>query len=174
MSLYDPHHESFVRFCKAKAHGVMDVKDLINESIAAVFQNLDKIKSEKAFLSYMYSTASNLIKNEIRRKNIIYYENDFTEKYQNLHEESVSDKLDVSILYNALSLLPQNQKDAIILFEISGYKIKEIAALHKTSEANIKQRLSRGRKKLSELLNADELANETINRKSMVLLHLFF
>ena len=51
-----------------------------------------------------------------------------------------------------MSLLPEEQKEAVILFEISGFSIKEICEIQQAGESAVKQRLKRGRQKLTEIL----------------------
>lgn len=174
MKLYTPQHEAFVRFCAARAYGVMEPEDLVNETIAAVFQQLDRLRSEQAFLSYLFSTASNIIKNQIRRKKIIFYEEDLMKHAERIVIRPDDERADIALLYQALNLLPADQKEALILFEISGYPIKEIAGMVKASEEAIRQRLSRGRKALARLLQADDLATEAIGKRSNALAYLFF
>ena len=58
-------------------------------------------------------------------------------------------------LYLALSTLPPKERSAITLFYLSGYSVKEIAQITDTSEAAVKQQLSRGRDKLREKLIID-------------------
>jgi len=60
-----------------------------------------------------------------------------------------------SDLYLALSTLPPKERSAITLFYLSGYSVKEIAQITDTSEAAVKQQLSRGRDKLRERLIID-------------------
>jgi RNA polymerase sigma-70 factor (ECF subfamily) len=55
-------------------------------------------------------------------------------------------------LYLALRTLPPKERSAITLFYLSGYSIKEIAAITDTSEDAVKKQLSRGRDKLKERL----------------------
>ena len=55
-------------------------------------------------------------------------------------------------LYLALRTLPPKERSAITLFYLSGYSIKEIAAITDTSEEAVKKQLSRGRDKLKERL----------------------
>lgn len=59
---------------------------------------------------------------------------------------------EVHLLHQALALLPDNQREAIVLFEITGFTIKEIANMQEASESAIKQRLKRGREKLTQVL----------------------
>lgn len=55
-------------------------------------------------------------------------------------------------LYLALRTLPAKERSAITLFYLSGYSVKEIAAITGTSEDAVKKQLSRGRDKLKEKL----------------------
>ncbi|MBO4452149.1 MAG: sigma-70 family RNA polymerase sigma factor [Bacteroidaceae bacterium] len=55
-------------------------------------------------------------------------------------------------LYLALSTLPPKERSAITLFYLTGYSIKEIAAITETSEDAVKKQLSRGRDRLREEL----------------------
>ena len=60
--------------------------------------------------------------------------------------------LDIQLLYWCLDQLPEKQGDALLLFEISGFSIKEIAHIQKSKENAVKTRLSRARQKLKELM----------------------
>ena len=53
------------------------------------------------------------------------------------------------MLHKALSYLPELQREALILFEITGYSIKEIMEIQKSGSSAVKQRLARGRKELA-------------------------
>ena len=55
-------------------------------------------------------------------------------------------------LYLALRTLPPKERSAITLYYLSGYDIKEIAAITDASEDAVKKQLSRGRDKLKEKL----------------------
>jgi len=51
--LYEPVHESFARFCHAKAYGLMEAEDLISETVLIALEKFDKIKNDEAFLSFL-------------------------------------------------------------------------------------------------------------------------
>jgi len=65
---------------------------------------------------------------------------------------------DVQALYQALDQLPKVQKEALILFELSGYSIKEIAVIQHSGISAVKQRLARGRRRLGTLLTPRKTA----------------
>ncbi|MEM8889446.1 MAG: RNA polymerase sigma factor [Bacteroidota bacterium] len=60
--------------------------------------------------------------------------------------------LDIEILYKAMDRLPAPQKEVLILFEISGFSIREIAEIQNTTVGAVKTKISRARKKLKEYL----------------------
>jgi RNA polymerase sigma factor (sigma-70 family) len=149
MRLFGPVHARFERFCKARAYGETDFRDLMQESVRMAFEKFGTLKDEKAFLHFLFGIAIRVMANANRRKT----------------EERLPEKLEISSpgndaeaqlekedLYKALGRLPDLQREAVILFEISGFSIKEIAELQGSGESAVKQRLVRGRQALVALL----------------------
>lgn len=161
LEFYDPVHEKFERFCKARVYGEMDYKDLMHDSIIIAFQKFQPNVESKSFLSFLFSIAIRVLANNNRRqkKNIAH------QNFLMLSENNDNDEIqkeEIEHLYTALNLLPDIQKETIILFEIVGYSLKEIAELHHTNENNVKQRLHRGRIQLKKILNTDFKPLKTI------------
>lgn len=61
-----------------------------------------------------------------------------------------------SEVLDAVMALPEKYREAVYLFYYEGYSVKEIGALTGRSEAAVSAHLSRGRKKLRELLGGQE------------------
>lgn len=148
LKLYKPIHHNFERFCRARAYGEMEYRDLINDTLLVAYQKFNMLDSEKAFLSFLFSISIRILANN-RKKN---HEVTGLEGREKVSDENNESKADIYLLYEALSKLPIDQKECIILFEISGFSIKEIAALSEASESAIKKRLTRGREGLKQLL----------------------
>ena len=174
MKLYEPIHNSFVRFCSAKSYGIIETEDLVNETILNAFANFEKLKEEKAFLSYLFSIANNIIINNLRKKKIVNYTNEIDFQLEDKTQNNFDTSSDIELLYKALNKLSNDQKEAIILFEISGFSINEISEIQKTSISSVKQRLKRGREKLSEILCKPKISSENILQKSQILMNMFF
>lgn len=153
MELYAPVHERFERFCKARAYGEVDFKDLMQETVLIVFEKIEKLKSEDAFLFYLFGTATKILSN-IRRKKRPSYVDVFPEKSIRYGNEAsaAEKKLEIRDLYSQMALLDPMTRECLILFEISGFSIKEIMLIQKMGESAVKQRLSRGRKELLDLM----------------------
>ena len=171
LELYKPVHESFARFCHAKAYGLVEAEDLISESITCALERFHTLKNEKAFLSFLFSIASNLVHKQNRR---LKFRAEQSEEHQQRASEQLEgdDLMDVLLLYQALAQLPKEVEEALILFEISGFSIKEVAEIQKSGESAVKQRLKRGRAKLAKLLGAEELTKEASGKRSAYLMTL--
>ncbi|WP_107038192.1 RNA polymerase sigma factor [Brumimicrobium mesophilum] len=173
LALYEPVHESFARFCHAKAYGLMEAEDLISETVLVALEKFDKIKNDEAFLSFLFSVATNILRSKNRRLKFRaeYNESEaFALKNEGIDAET---RLDVVILYKALNELPETQKESLILFEISGFSLKEIAEMQNANLSAVKQRLKRGRVALADILNSEKLLNEPAYKRSKLLLTIF-
>ena len=157
MLLYRPVHERFERFCKARAYGELDFRDLMHETLLIAFEKFDRIKTKDAFLYFLFGTAVRVLSNHKRKKSPDFTE-DFNEKYSHIQSDAKSAELELEIkaLYRQLGKLDDMTRECIILFEISGFSIKEIMHIKGLGESAVKQRLSRGRKQLTELMNLVE------------------
>lgn len=152
LDLYEPVHDRFERFCRARVYGDMDYKDLVNETLMKAFEKFDTLRSKEAFLSFLFSISIRTLANHKRKKKEDVHAFD-DRSYEVIDHNSKTDtSMEVYMLHKALAELPEAQRECIILFEISGFNIKEIAEMQETSESNIKQRLRRSRMKLKEIL----------------------
>ena len=162
LSLYEPVHDKFERFCRARSNGIMEVSDLINETLLVAYQKFESIKSDKAFLPFLIGISIRLMANYKRKQREIV---DMDKAINNMPSDFKSEtQTEIYLLYRAIAQLPDNQKDSIILFEITGFSIKEIADMHQVSESAVKKRLQRGRSRLLELLSDAPLTNHRLTK----------
>jgi len=170
---YQPLHEGFTRFCSSRAFGIMETEDLVQESLLAVLQNFQQVDDKERLLSYLFSVASNIIKNKKRR---LKFKGTWDERMMEKLESQIDDPeiaLDVHYLHKAIEQLPEKQKEAIILFEISGFSVKEIANIQEGSISAVKTRLSRGRQKLKEMLS-DEKSKMSLSQQLAIYTSILF
>lgn len=163
LDLYEPIAQSLSAFARALEKNEEAAKDLVSESILLAYKNFEKIEDKSAFKSYIFSICSRLHKRKKWRLRFFGEYNE--EKSNNIADVNFKPdlNLDVELLYKALDKLPEKQKEAIVLFEISGFSIKEIQALQGGTESAIKSRLKRGREKLKDLLTEKEVKKNNIN-----------
>ncbi len=69
--------------------------------------------------------------------------------------ESIIRKEEYRSLYRAIELLPETQREAVLLFYFSGLPIKTIAEVTGKSETNIKVLLCRARERLRKIMEEE-------------------
>ena len=159
LNLYEGAHDDLTRYCHALTGNEDDAKDLVNETVLRAFEGFHKIKDRTVFTRYLIGVSRRIYFNHLRRQK-------FWGAFSAPQAEMIPDnqKTDVSIevriLYEALGKLPAKQKEAVILFEISGFSLKEIAEIQQSGLSAVKARIARGRNKLSDLLRDREVQLE--------------
>ena len=164
LKLYEPIHDRFERFCRARVYGDMDFRDLMNESLLVAFEKFETLRSKEAFLSFLFGISVRVLANYHQKKKVNRIEKD--DQIHLIQDKSADSQLDADVhyLHQALTKLSDDQRECIILFEISGFSIKEIAEIQQASESAVKQRLKRGREKLFEILTFESsFINENVN-----------
>jgi RNA polymerase sigma-70 factor (ECF subfamily) len=158
MQLYEPVHERFERYCKTRAYGEFHFKDIMQDTLIVAFEKFDELKSKEAFLHFLFGIATRILANH-RKKKRPEYVDQLNAKYEHVHQENtlIEKQFEINDLYTCLKELDQMTSECIILFEISGFSIKEIMGIQNSSEAAVKQRLSRGRKQLLLLMKSLEI-----------------
>ena len=157
LKLYEPVHTRFERFCRARACGDMPYGDLMNETLLIAYKRMNEIQKIDSFLSFLIGISIRILANLKRKHKTRNLNEDFAiSDYPdpNCKEES---QYDVELLHQALAKLPELQREAIILFEITGFSIKEIMEIQQSSASAVKQRLLRGRKALASIIKTELL-----------------
>ncbi len=160
-----------MRYCSALAYGKMDAEDLVQDVLLSAYQRWDKIEKKGQFLHYLIRSARNRAISKWRRKK---FRAELLEHHDNkmlAKEVSPEVLLDIQILYRALDRLPDKQREAVILFEVTGFSMKEIAEIQECRVGAVKTRVSRARKALKSLLEerAERLPSMITSLKSIAL-----
>ena len=150
LKLYKPVHERFEKFCRARAYGDMPYEDLINESLLIAFKKFETLKNEKVFLSFIIGISIRVLSNSRKKMKAETMDDEQLLINHPNPSENIDQKLDVELLYKSLSQIPKEQSEALILFEVTGFTIKEITNIQNCSESSVKQRLARGRRALAK------------------------
>lgn len=151
--LYNPIHEKFVGYCNIKLRNNHDiVNDIINDTVLVAIQKVEKIQHPDKFLSYLIGIANNLIRNHYRKIKMDYMHS----VPDQMGDDYVEKKDNIQLLYSLLDQLQSREREAIILHEIAGFKIKEIKGIQGGTESGVKVRLMRARRKLKEIVEKKE------------------
>ena len=130
-----------------------DAKDLMGNTLEIAFKKFETLKDRTKFKYFIFGIASRITNNERRKWSNKIFVSDANLNKQISTIQDSDQSADYYFLHQALQQLKQSNREAIVLFELEGFSIKEIAEIQNTNENTIKTRLSRGRAELKAILN---------------------
>ncbi len=126
-----------------------DALDLMSETVLAAHHSFPALRDTQAFRKFLSTIAIRIQRRKRwRRRLFVPLELASEVVYENTTESSH----DLSLLIDALGRLPHAEREAIVLFELSGLSIKEIQEMQGGTVSGVKSRLVRARKRLRHLL----------------------
>lgn len=122
-----------------------DAEDVVQDTLIKYMECTKHFETEEYRKAWLIRVDINLCKNRLR-----FYKNHPKISMEQLsrYYESKED----TRLMDALLLLPEKYREILLLHYVEGYQGKEIACMLKMSEASVRKRLERGRKKLREIV----------------------
>lgn len=167
LKLLEPVRIKLYRYIKAVCKNNDLTDDIMSETILQSYENFEKLRNEEAFLSFVFTIANRIYKKyKWRRRFFGEYNEEFAHNIKDINNSPETD-YEIQLLYNAMERLPVKQKQAVALFEISGFSIKEISEIQKSSQNTIKSRIKRGRDKLKEWLESDIEKGKSVSQKKI-------
>lgn len=128
-----------------------DAAEIINESVFRAYKSLHKLKDDAAFKPWILKTVHNTAVDYIR-KNSKTVPISSAELIADSSKEALITRLSVR---DATALLKPIYRTVIILYYYEDLSISQISRITGCSAVTVKQRLSRARKQLRELLKED-------------------
>lgn len=137
------------RVAKTLLRNDADCADAIQEAIVKAFSGLHTLRKDSYGKTWLVRIVINECYTIMRREKRLVSLEDIS------LQEQAAQQGDYSDLYEAVSRLPEEMRLTVTLYYMEGYRIKEIAALMKTTQSAVKNRLMRARARLREELGAD-------------------
>ncbi len=138
-------------------HNHADADDLSQDAFVKAYENLRRFKLGTNFRSWLCRIAVNSCIDHLRHKKR-FRENSLDDQSEVLPDHNPGPQADLESgelmdnIMAAVDSLPADQKTVVILREIEGFELKEIAEVMKCSESTIRWRLHYARKKLRKKL----------------------
>lgn len=129
-----------------------DALDATQDTFVSVFRQAGSFRAEAAFTTWLYRVAVNACRDLLRRRRRL------PEPTEELPErprpgigteEIVGLRLDLA---QALARLPDEYRDAVLMHDLGAIPYEEIAQITGVALGTVKSRISRGRRRLAELL----------------------
>lgn len=139
-------------FAYAMTRNPDDAGDLVAETVLRAYEAFPTLRDRQAFVSFVFTIATREHRRRTRRARLFAaYEPERAERIR--FAGTMPDvAADVRALYEAINTLPTKQREAVVLFEISGFTLAEVQAVQGGTLSGVKVRLHRARRRLAELL----------------------
>lgn len=140
--------DTMYRVAKTLLRNDADCADAIQEAVVKAFSGLHTLRKDSYGKTWLVRIVINECYAIMRREKRLVSLEDIS------LQEQAAQQGDYSDLYEAVSRLPEEMRLTVTLYYMEGYRIKEIAALMKTTQSAVKSRLMRARARLREELGA--------------------
>lgn len=138
---------------KAILNNEDDICDAIQETLISAYKNLNKLKENKFFSTWIIRILINKCYDIIAKNKKIGNVVDISE----VQDVKTFDKYDSdSVVAKALNEIDEDLKVVTVLYYYDGFSVKEISEIIDIPEGTVKSRLSRAREKLYILLKDEE------------------
>jgi RNA polymerase sigma-70 factor (ECF subfamily) len=141
------------RLCRTREDG----EDLYQDTVLRAFEKLHTLRDESRFRSWFFATLLSRHRSRMRLKfwrRLVPYDRVFPDGVDPVGTDGSGwdeDAWRAKRMALGLADLAAEQREALVLFEIEGFSIEEIAELQHASVPAVKSRLARGRERLRRL-----------------------
>lgn len=153
MKLYEPHHTSAMAYARRLTGNGSNASDLLHDSLEAALRALSSLGDEGKFKPWFFRIILNRYLNSIRKnkasKRTI---SDITPEAPVEVDTLVTER---AKLLDALGVLGPEEREALILFEVEGFELRDIARIQKRKVPAVKYLLRKARHKLRKAYFSD-------------------
>ncbi|MFN2526311.1 MAG: RNA polymerase sigma factor [Actinomycetota bacterium] len=139
------------------AHRVLgdrgDALDATQETLLTVFRQASTFRGESAFSTWLYRIGMNTSRDLLRKRKRWQREGDDLGEIDppgpSRVDEQATQRIDLA---RALEQLSDDYREAVLLHDVAGVPYEQIARITQTNIGTVKSRISRGRRKLADLV----------------------
>ncbi|MBP5542669.1 MAG: RNA polymerase sigma factor [Kiritimatiellae bacterium] len=137
-------------------HDDGDAAELVNHTFAEVIANIDRYAEQSAFFGWMSKILVNLHAKEKRRRSnqMLVFPGEVPECVDEDATERIYREVDASLLRDAVSELPQEMRDAVVLRYFMDLPLARVAKILSVPEGTVNSRLHYARLALAAKLGA--------------------
>ena len=152
--LFEPIKRNLWKFILSLTRNKSIAEDVYSQTVLIAFENFEKLKNDKTFLSYLFTLSSRIYYKSKKSNRNLKFENLDSVLEMNDENSNSENILEIKLLKETLNKLPDKIRESVFLHYFMGFSIKEISKIQITTIANVKIRLFRGRKFLIKYINS--------------------
>jgi RNA polymerase sigma-70 factor, ECF subfamily len=129
--------------------------DLVQGTLVRAMANIHSFKPETNMTAWLFTILHNLFRSEFRQRRREVEDTDGGYLGSMKSPPEQDSRVEFKELFAALTKVPLEQREALLLVGASGFSYEEAAVICATPVGTIKSRVNRARKQLAELLEPD-------------------
>ena len=153
-SLYNEYSPGILKLCLGYTGDLAQAEDLLQEAFIAVWNNMKKFRGEASWSTWIYRVSVNTCLSHLRKHKQKIVDIDQPGLVM-MPEENNNKEQEVQLLYKCISQLEQTDR-IIISLVLDDKPYTEIAYVLAISEANLRVKIHRIKKQLTEIYNSYE------------------
>ena len=141
-SLFNRYAKDLRRFLFFKTRDMDLAEDILQDSFVKLWDNCDKVSYDKA-KSFLFTVANNMFLNHVKHKKVVNEHQKRSLKSSNYEtpEYLLIEKEFLVKIEDAISSLPEKQKEVFLLSRMEKKKYKEIAEMLRISVKAVEKRM---------------------------------
>ncbi|WP_438349755.1 RNA polymerase sigma factor [Paenibacillus sp. FA6] len=149
------YYKDIYTFCYRKTANSNIAADLTQEVFLKLVHYIHSYVHNGKFKNYLFTIARNVCNDDYRKKrDVIPFDEGFDVP---VNDENLTNVEQSEIVIQALNVLPDTQKDVVILRFYHDMKVRDIAEITKSSLATTKSRLKQGLDKLKKIIRKEDI-----------------
>lgn len=157
--LVHKYYDSVYFYCVRRCYGDCDIaSDLTQDIFLKLVESLPRYRFIGKFQNYLYTMAVNTCNNYLKKRHIEQIE--LTDNFTTDSDTSLIDKIlhdeRKETVQKALDLLPEIQREVVILRYYHDLKVKDIATITGVGVSTVQSRIYQGLRKLEKVLEREE------------------
>lgn len=149
--LYSIVYEELYRFAFCMMRQSHDAEDAVSEAVILAYENIQNLRKEEAFRSWIFQITANVCKRKLKDKSRLEVE--LTEN-QRLYEEDRELQLDI---HNALFELNEEERCIVAMSALGGYNSVEIGKMMNLNSNTVRSKRKRAIEKLGAIMKKKEV-----------------
>ncbi len=163
-ALYERYHQPLYRYCRSIVRDDADAQDALQSTLASAFGALQRGQRDTPLRPWLFRIAHNEAISLIRRRAGTRELTDAPEQCVPSAEDRAGERARLALLVADLRELPDRQRGALLMRELSGLSHEEIAVALDTSVGTAKQAILEARRGLLEFGEGRSMACEDVRR----------
>lgn len=156
--IYDKYETYLITVATALLNNTHAAEDVLHDFFVSFVKSADHIKLSGNLKAYLATCVANLARNRIKKRQMEPTGLDDTDSIEStaLQPDLLAiQEEEITVLNQAISQLPYEQREVVVLHMLSNMKFTQIAKLRSTSVNTIRSRYRYGLDKLRSLLNSE-------------------